>query len=453
MTSDLRSLLAHQMHHLSQSNRHVDLPGICNELGLVPPPEDGSKAERMQAAFGLVGDADLPALAKQILANFPPIPKERNDIEELLWVDASAPDIPKRYRRELARALSVGDLYLDAARFDALLDRLWVLDDDSFVSLLSGVDRSLRARINRHVHRNPGDWSPEELFNFLGAYDCTNLRFVRFVEGLACADVRPDETNQRRFVEIVNDALRDCGVELREIGEDGGYPVFSMVSLAIGNRGRPKNLIFASPVKPDLRFRDAVNNDIEIVTNAEKVLVYDRPIGADGLKWQDLQRWWAETNGIEDAKKAKESLYRRLQSCLSDESPPQKRLFRSFFEGFGSDIPTLPALLPEVWLHWDPKTVKERGLQALARFRMDFLLLLPANIRVVVEVDGKHHYTDTDGRASVTKYAAMVAADRELRLAGYDVYRFGAAELQDGDASRSVAAFFRALFKKHGVVV
>ncbi|MFB7225150.1 hypothetical protein [Streptomyces sp. NPDC056227] len=29
-----------------------------------------------------------------------------------------------------------------------------------------------------------------------------------------------------------------------------------------------------------------------------------------------------------------------------------------------------PALLPEVWLHWDPKTVEERGPEALLRSRM-----------------------------------------------------------------------------------
>ena len=57
-------------------------------------------------------------------------------------------------------------------------------------------------------------------------------------------------------------------------------------------------------------------------------------------------------------------------------------------------MPDLPALLPEVWLHWDPKTVAERGPNALLRFRMDFLLLLPAGARIVVEVDGKYHYAD-----------------------------------------------------------
>ena len=38
-----------------------------------------------------------------------------------------------------------------------------------------------------------------------------------------------------------------------------------------------------------------------------------------------------------------------------------------------SAVPALPALLPEVWLHWDPKTVRERGTAALLGHRMDNL--------------------------------------------------------------------------------
>jgi very-short-patch-repair endonuclease len=113
----------------------------------------------------------------------------------------------------------------------------------------------------------------------------------------------------------------------------------------------------------------------------------------------------------------------------------------------------LPALLPEVWLHWDPRTVQERGPDALLRFRMDFLLLLPYNVRVVIEVDGKHHYADNNGIADASRYAAMMAADRELRLAGYDVYRFGASEL-GGDRGRIVIReFFERLFEFHRVQV
>ena len=100
-------------------------------------------------------------------------------------------------------------------------------------------------------------------------------------------------------------------------------------------------------------------------------------------------------------------------------------MFRAYFEGFRHAVPFLPALLPEVWLHWDPRTLKERGPDALPRFRMDFLLLLPQGVRVVIEVDGKHHYADATGSADVQRYGHMVKADRELKFAGYEVFRFG----------------------------
>jgi len=364
-----------------------------------------------------------------------------------------APTIPKRFRREVARALDTDDLYQDAKQFDALLDRLWVLDDDPFSALLSGVDRSLRTEIDRHVHRNPGDWRVEELFDRLGVFIASDRRFALFLEGLASADVRPDEGAQRRFVQIVNGPLSLCGIEMRETDIEGGYPVFTLVSSNAAPTGRPKNVIFASPVKPDIRFRDAVNNDIEIVANADRVLVYDRPIGTDGLRWRDLQSWWAEARRISDDESAKKTLYRRLRESLPPASPPQILFFDAFHHGISGAVPDLPALLPEVWLHWDPKTVRERGPQALLRFRMDFLLLLPQGVRVVLEVDGLHHYARKDGRADAARYAAMMAADRDLALAGYQVFRFGAEELQRQGAACVVRRFFDALFKRYGVVV
>jgi hypothetical protein len=303
------------------------------------------------------------------------------------------------------------------------------------------------------VHKNPGDWSAEELFDKLGAFEGLDLRFNLFLEGLASADVRPDEVSQRRFVEAVNGPLQACGVTMREVGTEGGYPVFKVVSTHAGVAGRPKNLIFASSAKPDLRFRDAVNNDIEIVTNADKVLVYDRSIGVAGLLWRDLQAWWSEVEGIADDEEAKKALYRRLRDSLPDESPPQKLLFDSFYRGFGSAVPDLPALLPEVWLHWDPKTVEERGPEALVGHRMDFLMLLPGSVRVVIEVDGKHHYASDGGRADCARYAQMVADDRELKLARYHVFRFGAPELTEEVAAAKVKEFFDRLFMLYGVRV
>lgn len=451
--SKLRELLREPIDALKERCTHETLPDLCSRLGLASLEDVGSKRDRLRANFAALPDSELPAVAERLLAQHPPSAAARNAIQDLLWDSPTVPEIQKRFRREVARAIE-NDLYLDSRRFDELLDRLWDIGEGDIFAALgwSQRDDTLRGQIQRHVHQNPGDWDAEMLFDRLGAFTASDRRFAVFLEGLASCDVRPDVGAQRRFVDVVNRALRGSGVELRETGSEGGYPVFEVVSTHGVTRGRIKNLIFASPTKPDLRFRDAIDNDIEIVSNADDVLVYDRPLGADGLLWRDLQSWWADNNSLSDnPEKAKRDLYRRLKASLPASSPPQRALFEAFHKTFAAAIPALPALLPEVWLHWDPRTVRERGRDALLRFRMDFLMLLPAGVRVVIEVDGKQHYS-SNGTADVAKYAALVAADRELKLVGYEVYRFGAAELQDPEASlAAVRVFFESLFKRYGV--
>jgi very-short-patch-repair endonuclease len=80
----------------------------------------------------------------------------------------------------------------------------------------------------------------------------------------------------------------------------------------------------------------------------------------------------------------------------------------------------------------------------LPRQRMDFLLQLPRR-RVVLEINGIQHYADDDRHASPARYAEMVAADRELRLAGYEVYRFGGHEIAD---RRNAAAVLDKFFDR-----
>ncbi|MFB6985223.1 hypothetical protein ACFC0C_22235 [Streptomyces sp. NPDC056178] len=72
--------------------------------------------------------------------------------------------------------------------------------------------------------------------------------------------------------------------------------------------------------------------------------------------------------------------------------------------------------------------------------------------RIVLEVDGSQHYTRGHRRAPDTaKYADMVAGDRDLKLSGYAVYRFGHDELRGAlSAYALLNQFLPELFQRHG---
>jgi hypothetical protein len=229
--------------------------------------------------------------------------------------------------------------------------------------------------------------------------------------------------------------------------------VYRVVQQGGGFKQAVKNLIFASiGPKPELVLSNAVTNEIRIVKNEEFILVFDQEIPEAGLKWEDLVSWWATREKIPNDQKAKHSLYQRLLSSLS--SPLEKVLFQTYCAISGPLLQDeLPALIPQVYLHYDPYTVTRLGgTTRLSRQRMDFLILFSHNECVIIEVDGKQHYADDDGKANPSKYAAMVAEDRSLRLAGYELYRFGGFELQQSENGKKlIEEFFFKLFKKHGV--
>ena len=95
-----------------------------------------------------------------------------------------------------------------------------------------------------------------------------------------------------------------------------------------------------------------------------------------------------------------------------------------------------------MWVHWDPVTKSARQDDALLTQRMDFLMLLPMHRRVVLEVDGAQHYSTANGQSSAAVYAETTRADRDLRLSGYEVYRFSGHELSADRAQTTVSEFF-----------
>ena len=198
--------------------------------------------------------------------------------------------------------------------------------------------------------------------------------------------------------------------------------------------------------------RDAISNLIEVTRHADNCLFYDRPLTIAGLTWGELVDWWREIAQLtrKDDIEVARSLYTRLGDSVRH-NPVEHLVFRTYCERYASPAAhEFPALLPQVYLHFDPLTRKQRGGRhsVLARERMDFLLLLPNAVRIVLEVDGKQHYANGE-EASPRLYSEMAAEDRRLRLRGYEVYRFGGFELSQPQAAATLRTFFDDLFEKH----
>jgi hypothetical protein len=443
----LQASIANALH----SVRAQTLPKVCRELGL----EEGTEAEAFASKMTYVRkrltfDREaLLELAKKVYTSFPDY-----KLEETLWTIEEEAN-QSRVTTESTRRNVLGAAF-GRADIEGRLRVIPTLEN----AMPGGIPKDLRNWVYGDGWPYGDDNAPyldnpqyDILIERLGLLDLSERRFFLVLEALSNPPARFPEDGQQEFVGALNQHLRRDKLELRHVNEASGYPVFGVMVIEAtrGVAGRPKNIIFASSIKPDLRFSDAINNDVEIVSHVDEVLVFDRPIPADGLRWRDLQAWWAEKQNLEPTEReTKVSLYDRLRSSLPRESPPQRLFFHTFYKLYNETFTDLPALLPEVWHHYDPKTRAERGCDALRGQRMDFLMLFSHGARIVIEVDGKQHYADAAGKADPKIYAKMAAADRELRLAGYEVYRFGGAELQPGpDAELVVRSFFNSLFAKH----
>jgi AbiJ-like protein len=214
----------------------------------------------------------------------------------------------------------------------------------------------------RHMFRFPGDWMTVEFFKAIGVLNGGDRRFALFLEGLLSGSVNPREARQREMAAAISPILARAGLKITESGSSDGYPAFTIV--AAGNRPCPAQLIlFASRHgKPALRLRDVLDQSIEVLTGDDTVLAYDVPVSDRGLTWRDVESWWSHRKGI-SADRAKLELWRRLVTVCADVSPAQHALLVTYYD-YAKDHDPLFALLPEVWLHWDPVSRRQRGEDA-----------------------------------------------------------------------------------------
>jgi AbiJ N-terminal domain 3 len=440
-----------------------DVPRVCKSLGIQTAVADGEPAEAFSSKRRYVRNrllekskAELLEITENVLAQFD-APK-LSDLLSESTVNAQH-RVSVLVRKDVLKALDSADNLSGETNLIELLASVFgkeVIEGNPLDVFLSG--KTLVDQITRHYLNNP-DWTTEQLLIECGALTCSQNHFFDLLTKVLHPLARRGK-EQEELAEKVSVALRRDGFEVRQTGIQSGYAIYGIVRVQHGVSGAMKNLIFASTgEKPELIFRDAVNNDVEIVKNADKVLIFDRPLPPSGLfLWKDLLSWWKEREGLTDEAEARKMLYRRLQqSVIGAQSPGEIAVFRGYYERFGPLLgEKLPVLIPQVYLHYDPYTKRERGDEEfLVRQRMDFLLMLENGVRIVIEVDGRHHYADP------SRYATMCREDRRLRLLGYEMYRLGAAEFSDtslsplkiGPVSRAVVSdFFDRLLRKHGVL-
>lgn len=314
--------------------------------------------------------------------------------------------------------------------------------------------------IHQHMDNNC-DWEFEYLFcNYLDLLHIEDNDFIYFLEQYIHPVIRrfhiTEELERIEFgnecVEAINKYLVHDGYKLVASEKIADKVMYSVISMNPGVRGTIKNIIFASKYKPEIVLEDALNNDIKIVSNQDKCLVYDKNVLSTGILWNELESWYDEKLYILDTGM---DLKTRLRESL--DSYPEYLFYDTYIEIMEKNQGKIPALLPQVYLYYDPKLEKNRIKKIFEHQRMDFLMIFSETRRVVIEIDGIQHYADyihgnNKHYASVDKYAEMVSAQREMTLAGYDVYRFGGKELSDINVGRNkIKQFFKMLFEKYHV--
>ncbi|MCM5689747.1 hypothetical protein M8037_13205 [Sinorhizobium meliloti] len=439
-------LLFNKLHGMTHEQLSTSLPRETTFR--IPTGEGWSKRDRITAAIGNT--------SQKVLAEFAIV--WASELGDILLDEAAqavleqgTPPITEITRRDIAKAFG-HDLAGDRPLVE-MIERHFVISSplDDFIGR-SG--NSLRDQIIRHMVHHETDWTVEFLFEQIGALRCSRARFSALIEETVHPLARRGD-DQVAMIERLNKLLARDQYHLVVNGEESGHPIYELQPIRRGVDGQAKNLIFASRgPKPELGFADAINNDIVILKGQESCLIYDRQLAAGGLLWSELVDWWQGNRECDSAEPAK-SLGARLHQSLDSEG--ERNLFTTYFKSFRDRMgPALPALIPQVYLHYDPATMKQlrdrlpSNRLLLPRQRMDFLMLLPQRQRIVIEVDGSQHFSK-DEKPSLALYSDMVSADRDLRLTGYEVFRFGSNELVGNNYAQRLTVFFERLFRFHGI--
>lgn len=200
-----------------------------------------------------------------------------------------------------------------------------------------------------------------------------------------------------------------------------------------------KYLVFGvSKTKPDIRIKQVIDGDLEVV-NSDDMLVYDQEIG-DSLLYKEFNDWWKRNS--------KKYCWYETKKQLQE----KERVVQNFYKA-NYCAENHPVLIPQVYLHFDPKSKEERKKckfsESLIFQRMDFLIIYKGK-RIVIEIDGYSHLM-TNGKIDMEKYSQQLEYDRTMKFLGYDIFRICNCELEEKNFEKTLDCFFKNLYTYLGI--
>lgn len=347
----------------------LDLPSICERLQ-IPCNSDldpmHSKTTYLKSGISKMKDKEITGLLRVIVLD--------DDCPELIekidrYLEEELFEITTITRRKILNWLSEQIDLEGELRIDKFLNRIW--DLKNMPSIYGETNRE--EDILRHMVRNDDLTYKELLEDVLKVIYVSDRTFKKFMEELTYPDVHSKE-RQKEYVKVLNSYLKDDGFFLNCSNYVSGDPVFTLRKSVRGVGNTVKNIIFAGiGGKPDIVLEDSLSNNIRLIENGTECLIYNQPISVDGLKWNELVTWWGNTDKY--TKKDADRFFDRL--LKSTDSNAEKNFMWVYYEYFikGRNNPGLPALIPQVYCHYDPKSAKMRNGAVYVHQRMDFLML------------------------------------------------------------------------------
>lgn len=433
------------------------------------------KPKYVSMVLATLDDKTIQELARRCVKLLPRT-LGRDSIEDaVLWLEAYGIQKVSAITREaIASTLDKIPLIISTT-----LTELVTGSTNVYMLSYSGTGRLLADQI----FGDPTPVTHKEALGRFGFQGWSDRRVFRFLEAMTHPKICRDAL-QNELVDGLNQVLARDGYIMEECEQVSGYPVFKVADIHASTHSRPKNLIFASKMKhfqPIVGFADALDNDVVVLENEDTCLVFVDPIPEGGLSCGALVRWYGKMEGISDLQIARKALGKRLYDSIG--SKAEQRVFSFYYGKYREQVGEgLPALIPQVYVHYDPR-LKKIAKNKFTVQRMDFLLLLPGRLRVVIEVDGNTHYTEdrrvrdydipervregltperiaeivkSFSRVDLTMpspkaYSDMVRSDRNLLRRGYHVYRLGGHEVMMApDWEVILAEFFDNLLTQHG---